>query len=140
MHEAARRGDSDRAVRLLGVMRTYELMAEQDAKAEGLRGPPQTRTVHSEVLSAEHRANLSVSQGAHGKKFLKWIRDPANGRWTMNSLAKAVPMSPSAISQAQRRKGDELSRPIRKGRAERIETLTKWPADEAHWPGGILED
>jgi len=146
-HALSAEGAVNRAASVERLGKLYEYIARVKQIIAGLEAsaalppPREQRTVQGEaMMSADHRANLATSQLQHSKRFSKWIREPEHGRWTINGLSKAVPMAASSISQAQRRKNDPLSRPIRKDRAERIQQLTGWPADEAHWPGGILDD
>lgn len=90
-----------------------------------------SRTSDSEQMQADSRS-IAISEGRQGKKkdlFLKAIR--AKG-YTLRSLAAAVGTPPSLLSM--QRTGD---RPIPAERAHAIETLTGWPADAKHWPGGL---
>lgn len=111
------------------------------AELERLTGRRQPRTVNSEhvAMTDEHRAALSESRKP-ADRFLKHIRLEENGRWSLNRLAAGVAMSPAALSQARLPKSHENSRPIAESKAKQIEALTKWPADERHWPGGIRKD
>jgi hypothetical protein len=114
-------------------------LREADA-LEGLPVPGQPRTVNSSMQqTAEHRAALSEAI-APGGKWLKWIRAKEHGGYSQNRLAAAVGMSVSALSAARRPKNDASSRPIPLSKAQQVEALTGWPADEKHWPAGIRKD
>lgn len=52
--------------------------------------------------------------------------------WTLNRLARALNISPSALSQARRRPKDPLYRKMRDIKACTVELLTGWPSTD--WP------
>lgn len=111
--------------------RLLELLADVQEKRRRLTAGEATRTVNSvqPVLSDAHRVALSESRPSKDAKFLAHIR--ASG-YSLNRLAKAVHMSPSALSQARRRPTDEHFRRIPPDKAAQIEALTGWPV--ANWP------
>lgn len=119
------------------------LLSVEDLLEQLRKGVLPDQSVQSTVHTMDTAHRVAISQArdhlgsAVDRKFLKSIR--AAG-YSLNSLAKAVGMSPSALSQARRNKTDAYSRGIRASKARHVNKLTKWPADDAHWPGGIIED
>lgn len=107
---------------------------EQAAKilSGALHQGPTKVNVSRDNMQATDRS-LSISAG-HSKKrgdsFMAVIRSKG---YTMRSLASELGTHASLLSV--QRKGD---RPIPRERAEKIQQLTGWPADAAHWPGGIV--
>jgi hypothetical protein len=75
--------------------------------------------------------------GGRGDKFLAHIQDVQPHGFTLRSLALAIRVAPATLHAYRRPKGAPNSRPIPAARAARIERLTGWPADAAHWPSGI---
>jgi hypothetical protein len=116
-----------------------DLAAECEAMAivfeeRGLPSGERRGKVNSEhqPMTDEHRAALSESRKPSGP-FLKWIRLPEHGRWSLNRLAAAVGMSPASLSQARLPKSHDNFRPIPRSKATQIEALTGWPATS--WSG-----
>lgn len=85
-------------------------------------------------MTPEHK--LAISEGRTGRdKFTAKIRAAKPKGYSQNALAKALGIKPSLLSMY--RTGE---RKIPLARAQRVQELTGWPADAAHWPGGILSD
>lgn len=114
---------------------TDEQIAKLEQAAKILSGSlhqaPSKVNVSTQMASTDR--SLSISAG-HSKKrgdsFMAVIRSKG---YTMRSLAAELGTHASLLSV--QRKGD---RPIPRERAEKIQQLTGWPADAAHWPGGIV--
>ena len=137
---AVEAGDVEGAAREARRARAARGVA-RELRGEVLQPQPAHGTVNSEMLSADHRLALSESVAKARKLKDKVFREAIRARgYTTNTLAQAAQMSPAALSQARKKKGLNNSRPIRRSKAQHIEKLTGWPADEAHWPGGIIED
>jgi hypothetical protein len=103
---------------------TEELLTKSDVKSR----------VNSQKMHSEHKLAISEGQAKRDKKFKDTIRN-AKPRYTQAGLAQAIGMKPSLLSMC--RSGE---RAMFLSRARRVEDLTGWPADKAHWPGGIIED
>lgn len=135
--EAEREGDS------LWAMRCYrwawQVRAAADQRGEGLTAGRGARKVNSELpmLSTDHKIALSASRSP-GNKFLRWIRQPSTRpkeyqglpAFTMGSLAAAVPMSKSALSQARLKHTDPNHRTIPEAKRKRIHELCGWPVSD----------
>jgi len=83
----------------------------------------------------QHKLAISEGQAKRDKKFKDKIRAAKPKGYTQAGLAEAVGMQASLLSMC--RSGE---RAMFLSRARRVEELTGWPADKAHWPGGIIED
>jgi hypothetical protein len=79
--------------------------------------------------------SLTVVNSSDMQRFDSVVR--AAGFRSNAKLAAAVGISPALLSRA-RTKGPK-GRAIRKSVAVKIQQLTKWPADAAHWPNGFVE-
>lgn len=120
------------------------------AELRGLSGRAHPRTVHTEMeMTDSHRAALGTSRAGHSVKFRRWIANAEGKRpfrpYSLRRLAEAIkaddiPCSASALSQAQRPRRDHLARPVRPDVAGKVEELTGWPADDAHWPAGFQDE
>lgn len=111
--------------------------------AEKLEARGTTSDLHSEAVKSrvnvkkmheQHKLAISEGQAKRDKKFKEKIRAAKPG-YTQASLAGALGMKASLLSMC--RSGE---RAMFLSRAKRCEELTGWPADKAHWPGGIIED
>lgn len=126
---AVERGDRAEALAAFSRAETLRLVADE---MEHSPLPPraETRRVQSEdMLSAQHKVALSRSRTVRDHKFMEHIRGKG---YSQGSLADAVGMSASSLSQARRRKSDPLFRRIPADKAAAIEKLTGWPASD--WP------
>lgn len=99
-----------------------------------LHKTPVNARVNSRKMHAQHKLRISEGQAKRDKDFKETIRNAKPG-YTQASIATAVGMQASLLSMC--RSGE---RAMFLSRAKRIEQLTGWPADKAHWPGGIIED
>jgi len=88
--------------------------------------------VNVKNMHAQHKLAISEGQAKRDKKFKETIRESG---YTQASLAAAIGMQASLLSMC--RSGE---RAMFMSRAKRIEQLTGWPADKAHWLGGLIED
>jgi len=79
-------------------------------------------------MQTVHR--VAISKGRAKTPFMKAVT--AAG-YTLRSLATRLDTPVSLLSMYRAENG----RPIPRARAERIEKLTGWPANAAHWPNGI---
>ncbi len=94
------------------------------------------RKVTSEMVQA-HR--VAISEGrSDGSPFLAHIRSAGDG-YTMRTLAVALDIAHATLSAHLKPRRHPNHRPIPESRATRILELTGWPADEAHWPAGIVK-
>lgn len=128
------REEAAELLRLAGVLdRQADELDIEAGLIESLNNTPVTFKVKTQMHS-QHKLAISEGRATRDKKFKKTIRE-AEPRYTQAALATAVEMQPSLLSMC--RSGE---RAIYLSRAKRIEQLTGWPADKAHWPGGIIED
>lgn len=91
------------------------------------------------MLTSDHR--LAISRGSKPRgaaakvdRFQEHIREKG---FTQARLAAALDIDKGLVSKYRQKKGSGKSRPIPQFRADEVEKLTGWPADTAHWPGGI---
>lgn len=86
---------------------------------------------------------LAISAGlAKGDEFISYIGDEkreteGHKRYSLRSLAKAIDIPPSLLSMYRSKKN---GRACPASRAKRIERLTGWVANAAHWPNGLTSD
>lgn len=105
-------------------------------------GALHNRSRKSRVSSMQDVHRVAHSKGMKSRDaFLRAIQkarnDTAPHGYSMRSLAAALGISPAAVASHRLPKSDPNHRPIPAVRAERIQDLTGWPADAAHWPAGI---
>lgn len=79
-------------------------------------------------MQTVHR--VAISQGRAKTPFQAKLGE---ADLTLRSLAKRLGVPVSLLSMYRAKDG----RPVPRDRAERIEKLTGWPADDKHWPNGI---
>lgn len=84
-------------------------------------------------MDLSHR--LAISEGRGGSHDQRFKEAMKKAGYTQEGLAEAANISPSMLSRARAKK-----RAIRVSKARRIQALIGWPADDRHWPGGIVED
>lgn len=122
-------------LRLAGILR------KQAEELEGFADIGEKQPLHkSHALSIvgksnmdnDHRLNISRSRSraAPRDSFSSACR---KAKLTQGGLARALQIDPALLSRY--RKG---TRPIPQERADKVKALTGWPADKAHWPGGIV--
>jgi hypothetical protein len=105
------------------------------------------RALHNRSRKSRVNGMQDVHRVAHSKgmksrdAFLRAIHkvrtDAAPHGNSLRSLAEALDISPASLSQHRLPKKDPNHRPCPEARALRIQDLTGWPADAAHWPAGI---
>jgi len=88
--------------------------------------------VDNTSMDNSHRINISRSR-SRGRPNDPFSTACRRAKLTQGGLAQALGIDPALLSRY--RKG---TRPIHQERADRVKALTGWPADKAHWPGGIV--
>lgn len=115
--------------------------AENDRQAEEMEAAGTNELLHKRLRSSsvneptmEKGHRLAISEGHRGEDvaFRKAIH--AKG-YSQNGLAKKLRLNQAILSLHRRG-----VRKIPLSRAKAIEALTGWPADEKHWPVGIVSD
>jgi len=109
-------------------------MAAEMATTESLHSGDVKSRVNPK-MHAQHKLAISKGQAKSDKRFKDTIRNATPQGYTQASLAAAVGMKASLLSMC--RSGE---RAMFLSRARRIQDLTGWPADLAHWRGGLIED
>jgi len=106
--------------------------AEEEATKQVLHTGHVLSRVDNTSMDNSHRLAISRSRSKG------MPRDPFSAACrkaslTRGGLARALGIDPALLSRY--RKG---TRPIPQERADKVKALTGWPADKAHWPGGIV--
>lgn len=121
------------------LLRLADNAREEAAKLDARSQLPETGhsgKVNSRMVQAH---KMAISEGRNLKDpFLKAIR-AAKEKYVLRDLAVALDVSAAILSAHRLPPNRESSRPIPQSRAERIQALTGWPADERHWPAGITK-
>lgn len=124
------------------LVREYEItLAAQREQEERLRKlstnavltkSEKLSRLDSNQMDPAHR--LAISRGRSSSKVDPKFKAAYRSKgYTLTSLAGAVDCDAPLLSKYRR----QLRR-IPQDRAEKIARLIPWPADQAHWPGGIV--